>query len=277
LEYKPGVNFSSIDTDKFLNYEIPLVTITNIDSYGKIEDYYARVNSSGKRLNRPELLKAKFFDTNFMRLVEDLTELPIYENLNIFSESSQNRMNDLDFTAELIGLIKLGRTDKKAKIDDIFEEDLSDEECNTLRNIFINILAIICKFNEIEPIRNTRYRQRNDFYSLFDFLLNNNDKPLEFLCNVYSVLILIDESITPSNEECEPLQEYALNCVSQSNSKNAREKRYDILASLFLNTFPEISPQLQKLLEFYGLESDDIENVCEFTAIDLDLLEDATN
>jgi len=272
---KNGRTFDDINKEQFLNYEIPLVTITGVEIDEKIESYYARVNSSGKRLNRPELLKAKYFSTNFLSLAEELTEFAPYEDLNLFSESSHNRMNDLDFTAELIGLIKLGRTDKKDKIDDIFQSDLSPEECDGIRNMFLYVLSHFERFNSIYPIGRTRYKQRNDFYTLFDFVLCNRDKPNNLLDHIYRTLVLIDDAIAPSNEECEPLQLYAFNCVSQSNSKNARDLRFNILTKLFLNRYDELTDELMKVLDFYGLSHEDIINCEEHTMIDLEALEEA--
>lgn len=272
-----GKWYSEIDTEGFLNYVIPLVTITEIDSYQKIEDYYARVNSAGKKLNRPELLKAKFFETNFMDLIVRLNELPEYEGLNLFSESSQLRMNDLDFTAELTGLIKYGRTDKKIKIDDIFKKDLTIEECEVIASTFEKIISRFVKLNNQFPIKKTRYKQRNDFYTLFDFLLNNYDLPEELIDHIYMTLVYLGNDIVPSNEECEPLQQYAFHCVSQSNSKQAREFRYQILAKLFLNHFPGKSTELEDVLYFYGLTDEDIVDVCGFSMLDLDMLKDAVD
>lgn len=272
-----GKWFSEIHAASFLEYIIPLVTITDIGGCQKIEDYYARVNSAGKKLNRPELLKAKFFETHFMDLIVKLNELPEYEGLNLFSESSQLRMNDLDFTAELTGLIKFGRTDKKLKIDDIFKKDLTVDECYAVGSTFEKIINKFVKLNNIFPLKKTRYKQRNDFYTLFDFLLNNENKPDELIIHIYMTLIFLGNDIVPSNEECEPLQQYAFHCVSQSNSKQARESRYQILNKLFLNVFPERSNELDDVMYFYGLSEEDLVDVCGFSMLNLDTLKDAVD
>jgi hypothetical protein len=264
---------ASVNTD-FMTYEIPLVTITEVDDDNKIEAFYARVNSAGSRLNRPELLKAKFFETSFLKLIEELASLPEYERLNLFTESSQNRMNDIDFTAELVGLLKLGRTDKKSQIDKIFDNDLTAEECTQVSDRFCKIIDIFSRLDKRHPIRKSRYRQRNDFYTLFDFISNNMDKPLELIDHIYDTLILFDDDIVPSNDCCEPFQNYALHCVSQSNSKAARDARYNIIMSLFGNKFDNISDNMSKILDFYELDSSAIIDVAGYSMFDLNILKD---
>lgn len=259
----------------FLSYEIPLVTITEVDDEHKIESFYARVNSAGSRLNRPELLKAKFFETRFLKLIEDLSSLAMYEGLNLFSETSQVRMNDIDFTAELVGLILLGRTDKKSQIDKIFDRDLTEEECTQASDKFCRIINIFDRLNKNHPIRKSRYKQRNDFYTLFDFVNNNLDKSPQLIDHIYNTLILFDNDIVPSNDRCEPFQQYAFHCVSQSNSKAARDARYKILSELFLNEFDSISDSLESVLYFYELDASEVINVSGYTMLDLNELRNA--
>lgn len=270
-----GKLFKDSDKTQFLKYEIPLVKITKIEPSEKIEAFYARVNSAGKRLNRPELLKAKYFDTNFMDLASELSCLQEFDNLSLFSESSHNRMNDLDFTAELIGVIKLGRTDKKIKVDDIFQKDLTEAECNDVKEKFISIIEVFTRLNNVFRINKTRYKQRNDFYTLFDFIHQHKELPSTFIEYMYQVLVLIDEDISPSNEACAPLQEYAHNCVSQSNSKNARDARYKFMHDMFLNKYADISKILQEVMDYYGLENKDIVNINNYSMINHKILENA--
>lgn len=272
-----GKYISDTNIEKFLDYDIPLVIITKIKKSEKIEAFYALVNSSGKRLNRPELLKAKYFDTYFIELAGELSVLPEFDNLNLFSEASHNRMNDLDFTAELIGLVKLGRTDKKNKVDDILEKDLSEAECNDVKEKFVSVIGKFARFNLIHPINKTRYKQRNDFYTLFDFINAHPDLPVKVLDHIYEELVLIDKAISPSNEKCEPLQTYAHNCVSQSNSKNARDERYRFMAEMFLNKFSTTSITLRKVLKYFGLKRSDLVNVKGYTMIDLETLKEAAD
>lgn len=92
---------------------------------------------------------------------------------------------------------------------------------------------------------------------------------------MYHVLILIDGDISPSNEDCDSLQEYAHNCVSQSNSKNARDARYKFMHDIFLNAYPEISAILQDVMDFYGLETRDLVNKHNFTMINHEILNNA--
>lgn len=270
-----GKFYKDSNCEKFLDYEIPLVKIIKIEKAEKIEAFYARVNSSGKRLNRPELLKAKYFGTKFMDLADELSCLTEFDSLNLFSETSQNRMNDLDFTAELIAVIKLGRTDKKLKVDDIFEKDLTKKECDEIRERFIGVINVFVKWNNIFRINKTRYKQRNDFYSLFDFINCHITLTDLFYKKMYNILLVIDNEIYPTNDDCESFQEYARNCVTQSNSKKARDARYNFLKEMFLTKYPKVSTTVQDIMDTYGLETSDITNVNGYSMFDKSALQNA--
>jgi len=117
----------------------------------------------------------------------------------------------------------------------------------------INKLTILN--NEVE-IKSTRYKQRNDFYTLFCFIDENLDQNDETLLMQYNSLILIDPFIKPTNEQCIPLKEYALNCVSQSNSKTARKKRLEFFNSFLKNTDEELNETTNEIYEYLEAQTE---------------------
>jgi hypothetical protein len=244
----------------FLNYEIPVTVIERLDEDESIDAFYALVNNTGVHLNRPELLKAEFFDTRFLALVTELADTSEFQSLDIFTDASTKRMNDIDFVSELVTFLIEGNTDKKIKVDRAFENDINTTEYRSLKQNFKSVIRVIQIFNSRFPIRKTRYKQRNDFYTIFGFVYNNIDLQEQTLLYFYSVLLKFNDHINPSNEHCEPFQEYAFHCVSQSNSKKARDERSHILNELFLNN-KEKPNRIQKAVnKYFGLtESDMIE------------------
>jgi len=52
---------SRLDRSRFLEYKLSITIVTEVHGNESIEEYYALLNSSGLRLNRPELKKAELF------------------------------------------------------------------------------------------------------------------------------------------------------------------------------------------------------------------------
>jgi uncharacterized protein with ParB-like and HNH nuclease domain len=247
-----GKFFTTDNFPGFKNYKLPFVIITKLSSSDSLENFYARVNRLGKRLNRPELNKAEYLHTNFLKLVEELTQLDEFIKLKLFQKSTINRMNDRDFVEEIVTIFKFGITDKKLSVDKLFESDIDDKEYANLKKQFIGIINKINKLNNIYLINNTRYKQKNDFYTLCTFIFFNSSLSQEDLNYFYHILVLISNEISPSNEFSDYLREYAINCVSQSNSKDAREKRLHIWTKLLLNIDSSPNEVQLDLINYYS-------------------------
>ena len=151
----------------FLAYRLSITIVTEIHEDESIEEYYALLNSSGLRLNRPELKKAEYFTTNFLKLILECKEDDTLKSLRLFTESSSARMNDVDFVSELIALMKFGISDKKEKVDQLYEDDITLGELRAIKTEFKREMENFGRCNHVTPILRTRYKQKNDFYSLF--------------------------------------------------------------------------------------------------------------
>ena len=268
-------NDAQFKNGEFLKYQIPVTIITNVDEGEYIEEFYYMVNSSGIHLNRPERFKAHYFDTNFLKLVEKITTSDLFQSLNIIPVSSQKRMMDRDLVEELCALILFGITDKKNQVEKIYESDLTKEDSNSCEIKFNEILNHFQRFNLLKPLKDTRYRQRNDFYTLFGFIKDNLDVDKEVLDYFYNVLLILEKGIRPTKEACKPLSEYALNCVSQSNSAKARQTRLEIVNSLLLNQEDHPTEHQNSILEYYSLETSALYQKGKYLLFDLEKLQTA--
>lgn len=266
--------FDENNSSNFLKYKLAVVMIDEILENESIEDYYALVNSAGLKINRPELLKAKYYDTRFLTLLDNISALDEIQNLKLFSAATKNRMKDIDFIGELVSLLKLGIKDKKSGVDSLFESDITEVEYDVLFSKFKDLLNIINQFNEIYPIYETRYKQRNDFFTLFGFLKENQILDITILKYFYKLLVLIDEDIYPSNDECLSFKEYALNCVSQSNSKDARLKRLNFFVALLLNHSTELNETQKQILEYYKLIHSDTKSLNGFITLSIQKIQE---
>ncbi len=277
------LSFQDVDKEKVLNYKLPFVVIDSLESNDSLRSFYVLINKKGKHLNNPEVHKSEFYDTNFMKLANDVLGYQNFIDLNIFTPASAKRMNDRDFVQELLVYLKLGIVDKKSDVQKTFENDIDDKEREELKNSFEATIDIIKSFNDIEPIKKTRYKQKNDFYTLFSFVSENLSENIETLKYQYRVLLVLNEKdsdgkqfIRPTNEECESLREYARNCVTQSNSKTARKNRLsffnEILKNKDYNKNETLVDVLKYLGQTYGSEKIELIKVGDFELLNVELL-----
>ena len=72
----------------------------------------------------------------------------------------------------------------------------------------------------------------------------------------FEVLVFISNNglISPSNDEYDLFKEYAINCVSQSNSKRAREQRLSFFEALLANQSNDPSEEQLQLMRFANHE-----------------------
>lgn len=255
-----------------LSYELAVIIIEEIGDDLKIEDFYALVNKSGVHLNRPELKKAEYFETLFLKLITEISESKKFTDLQLFTETTSKRMVDIDYVSELVTLLKFGNTDKKIKVDKLFEEDINEQEYEILLNRFNQILDLLNLMNDKTKIKSTRYKQRNDFYTLFGFIAQTKIKEPTNLIYFYSLLVLFNEHITPSNDKCTTFQDYTFHCISQSNSKAARDARLKTFNQIFLNFKKTPNKSQKDILKYFktNISSESLKSVEDYYTIDIE-------
>lgn len=258
--------------ESFLSYKIDVCVIDNTMTDLEVEQFYVLVNKSGMRLNRPELRKAEFYSTRFLKLATDIANDPLFGDLSIFSESSMDRMNDVDFASELLTFLKVGFSDKKESVDAIYASDITEREFQELETQITIVLKKIKALDDVTPIEETRFKQRGDFYTLFAFIHLNPDVTAEMLLYCYSTILALSPQIKPSQEACDPLMNYAINCVTQSNSKRAREGRHQFFVDLFLNKDSKPTPAQKAIGEFYSIPDNSYVRKWGFFLLNLELL-----
>ena len=260
LSYTKENGFTDKQSKKYIsgefdNYEIAINILSKDLTIEEVREFYVRVNRSGARLERPELNKAEYFDTNFLKLVSELSELEEFKDLHLFSVAVQKRMFDRDFIEELVALYLYGIGDKKKAVDNLFKEDIDKEKYLEIKKEFTKIIQIISKLNEITPFSKTRFTQKNDFYTLFGFIQVIKLLPFSDIDKLFRNFVKISKGISPSNEDCEPLKEYAINCVLQSNSKKARTNRFKIIENILLNESEKPNKRQKQIIQYFNLDS----------------------
>lgn len=270
-------HFSNIPNQQdFWKYRLVIIEIKNIDT-SKGEDiatFYALVNKQGNHLNTSEINKAQYANTPILTMIEGLINSEEMAQLDIFNSKTKSRMNDRALIEEIVAYLKSGFYDKRDAVDAMYESDFSDDEIGALQSTFMTILNRICLLDQISPINKTRYRQRNDFFTLFSFINTHSEQPFEILKYQYKILVWLDEQniISPNNEDCELLFRYAINCVSQSNSKAARLKRLEILNTILCHSKKDDSAEYENFIRYLTKVKGTLshKNVGDYYLIDID-------
>ena len=259
--------FNERSKEIFDNYKISICIIYDVTNYSLLSDFYYRVNKFGTKLNRPEILMAQYSETNLQELINTLADLDSFLSLNLFSEKTLDRMADIDLIGELVGLMEFGILEKKKAADELYKADISKDKAEALYSSFNEILIIFNNLNSVYPINKTRYKQRNDFYTLWNFILENQSLSQDTLTYFYKILVLVGEDIYPTNEDCPPFMNYAYHCVTQSNSIRAREQRLIFLKELFLNPNDEPNEMQKQILNYYDLKDSNVVKISGYTTL----------
>ena len=206
----------------------------------------------------------------------DLQELI---ELDIFTDKTKLRMNDRGLIEEIVAYLFKGITDKRNAVEELFEISIPKEKADQIFNRFSTVINRIHRLNSIHPINETRYKQKNDFYTLFCFVDKHIDEEMDVLTYQYHLLTFIsdNELISPSNEYCRPFMDYAINCVSQSNSKRARELRLQFFENLLCNEKETGNDTINYIIEFlcgeFHVRYINLKQIGKYLLIDLSNLE----
>lgn len=245
--------------NSFLDYKLNIVLLEDFkNGIESKEEFFYLVNKRGVQLNPSEVNHAYYHDTDFMKLVNRMSDYQSLIDLDIFTDKTALRMNDRSLIEELAAYLFKGITDKRNAVEDLFESKIDNEKANVQYARFCKIIDRIKAFQSIKPINQTRYKQRNDFYTLFCFIDVHIEDTLEVQMEQFKVLVFISNNglISPSNDEYDLFKEYAINCVSQSNSKRARELRLSFFEALLANQSKDPSEEQLQLIEFANNELD---------------------
>jgi hypothetical protein len=258
----------------FFEYKLSITVIKTLDAGEEIEPFYALLNSSGLRLNRPELRKAEYYGTKFLQLIRSAIEYPAFQELELFDQYSISRMTDFEVASEILAQFKFGPFDKKEKVDQLFEDDISEQEESHLMESFAVVFDILIKLDQHSRVKRCRLRQKADLYTYAYFVHTLARLPYAAHFHFYQVFLKIAPHIKPSNLDCEPLREYAHNCVTQSNSKKARITRFEILRDILTNESKTPNKRQQQILDYFQIPSGSMVEVEGYLSLNFSSLKD---
>ncbi len=198
----------------------------------EIHALFRRVNIVNINLNKQELRHSQYFGI-FIKTAEKLADINFWESINIFTPNDYRRMKDVEFISELLALVISGIQDEQKTLDDFYANfDL----------IFPKKTAYIKEFNDVIEslesidsfIRDSRFKQKADFYALFGTTLTMNRRigyPIDLELAKAS-LKRLESSIENKSFSFRKSKEYHSTVIEGSGKLQKRKDRHQILLNI---------------------------------------------
>lgn len=235
-----GLTFKTLPENLLSNFWRYKLSLEELESATEkdINDMFIRLNLSGAKLNKQELRNAAY-NGDFKSMVYEVSsefDDFLLDN-KILSANNIKRMIDAEFISELFACMIRGLQDKKKTLDKIYEDydSVDDDLINTLKNSFRKTMYLIDGIFGNE-LRTTRFKSKNDFYSLFyclyDLTISKNRKiKPENFTGIKNTLIELSKNVRLDSSNPELVKYYE--CVINSGDTiQARRIRNEILSNL---------------------------------------------
>lgn len=258
-------DLSPEDKKKIYSYTF-IVRVLPDMSDEDIRGIFQRLNKNVVALNSQELRQATYWGP-FIIAMQDISNYSYWSTTGIFTPLNTRRMMDIEYISEIAVAILHGHQNKKETLDKYYQEYEEEfEQKDELVSIF---QKVIFELEQLYPdIKNTRWKKKSDFYSLFIFLVTKVDSfPIavqtrmelrqildEFALNVTHYLSADGNGQDGTSEE---VRDYAKSIRASSDIGN-RKRRHSSLVSITNDVFSQdntaqttvhIAPLLEGLFE----------------------------
>ncbi len=229
-----GIFFQDLE-EELIDYKKQLwrytVTVEYVDTddFEIIDNIFDRLNRNGEPLEMQELRKAKYHDTELMRLIEQCCE---FVDWNKLSGIKFNRMQDQEFVSELLFIVleeKVDNGDANSTLDEKYKEwsqKIDAENSRKYLEEFKEVMKYINDFN----IDFDKYKIKgvSHFYVLFAF---GNSLRMNSNINMRSIENKLNDFYTKlrSGDKSAVIENYRVSMQSRTKSKSQREKRLKAL------------------------------------------------
>lgn len=230
-----------------------LQTVEVSGDLSEIVDLFVRINSTGKRLTSGEKRHAKFYDSRFLLEADKLVrkhQMYLLTN-RILSKAQLDRMKGPELFSELLMSIHQGGLiNKKTALDRTIRND--GINAHTLAKIsreFVYTLNLVKKM--FPDIRQTRFRNTAEFYSLFMLIWQMNQDKLvlkDSRRNKIASAMLAKLSIevdhlrdqyrqAKASKPRAPYSDYLLTVQGDTDSSATRQRRAKVLQGLLTSIY----------------------------------------
>lgn len=248
--YSPGRDsqtWDDLNNDEkraFWNYRLLTREIEEA-SDADLRDLFRRLNQHTITLNAQELRNARF-KGDFIHTVTDLADQEFWAEERIVRASEIRRMLDIEFVAELLVGIMHGPQNKKSTLDGFFqayEEEIPNKPTWVAR--FEGSRGAVAQL--LPGLRDTRWRGKSDFYSLFlavDALMQRGRLRRRRVRKAERTVRSFGEAVTrrlskegATEPTSKSVRAYAASVEKAASDKDRREARNRILTKLLAPFF----------------------------------------
>ena len=157
-------DLSSDDKKKIFGYQFVVRNLPVLPEEA-LRGIFGRLNRNVVALTAQELRHATYWG-HFIKLMEKVADFEYWEGSGIFTANNIRRMADVEFISELAVAILHGLQNKKVNLDKMYQVyEREFEAAPRVEDIFIKTLS---ELSQILPnIKDSRWRKKSDFYTLF--------------------------------------------------------------------------------------------------------------
>ncbi len=224
----------------FWGYIMQVREITDA-SEDEVRNLFKRMNRNVVALN-PQELRHATYSGDFIKLMEDIAEYEFWSENKIVRPNEIRRMNDVQFVSDLFISMMHGIQDKTKEMDKYYEdyEEKGFPEKTKWHRLFQNILDTITAI--FPDVRETRWRNKSDFYTLF-MVLNEILKECYIPNNNYKKinrdLMRFSNQINESTKKESKVERFSKDILAYTNAvtksttdKDRRITRHKIILSI---------------------------------------------
>ena len=162
-----GAYFSDLSDEQkktFFKYNFVVRILPDIGD-AQLRQIFKRLNQNVISLNSQELRQA-VYSGPFIKLMNELSDMPFFDDFRIFTPNDIRRMLDVEFISELAIAVLNGIQNKKDKLESYYQ--LYEEEFDDVFRLKQTFSSVTSEIGKILPeLRKMRWRKKTDFYSLF--------------------------------------------------------------------------------------------------------------
>lgn len=162
-----GAFFSDLSENQrkaFFQYNFVVRILPDIGDT-QLRQIFKRLNQNVVSLNSQELRQA-VYSGPFITLMNELSDLPFFDEANVFTPNDIRRMLDVEFISEVAIAVLNGIQNKKDKLESyyqLYEDEF--EDAIWLKQVFLSVTLELGKV--LPNISKLRWHKKTDFYSLF--------------------------------------------------------------------------------------------------------------
>jgi hypothetical protein len=235
--YKPhiGKTYSKLPEDMqdtIWNFPLAVQELRAWDEK-QIRALFRRLNYVVEKLNQQELRHSQYFG-EFVKTVEELSELEFWDASHMFTKRDWQRMRDIEFVSELFILVIDGPQEQQKTIDKFYADyDVLFPKRTHYVGIFTRTTESLKTI--ANTVENTRFVKKSDFYSLFAVVSDvvAKEKKTIDLAHIKPQLLHLNRELEKDiNDMSGIAKSYYQSVIEGANKKSKREDRIAILKSL---------------------------------------------